>query len=513
MSSSKNREAPTSPSAAGRGVVTGPIKLFERTEVGNAQRLAHHYGEKFRFVPSWGEFLTWNGKHWGRDVEGVEMQGLSKAVVRTIKDEARWGCPGDDKKSKERKRGLTTWAIQSNTRSRIESTVKLVKSEPGIVLDHQELDRSNWLFNCASGTIDLKAGKIKDHRPADLLTKMSRARFDPKAKCPRWQKFLEQVLPSKEIRDYLQRFIGYCLTGEVSERQFLLLYGTGKNGKSVVLKVLRLVFGPYAGTMEPGLLLSRDAEAHPTGVAALFGLRLAIASEVKQGRAFDEEAVKRMTGNDELSARRMREDWWSFWPTHKMIMALNDLPRVRDVTPSFWDRTSVIPFNVRITDDQEDQNLATKLVQAEGSGILGWCVEGCMRWQAEGLRRPKEIADVVGEYREREDLVGRFIEERLNFGSEETTVKLVKKDGVVEQRRVRFEVSNEALASEIKSWCEKYTGGYSFSDRTIGSRLQALHAERAKNLGADKVRGWKGVRIRMASEQVALSVVPAVKSR
>ena len=487
--------------------MTGPIKIFDRTDMGNAQRLAHHHGEKFRFVPSWGEFLTWNGKHWSRDVEGVEMQGLSKATVRGIKDEARWGCTGDDKKSKDRKKGLLSWATQSSTRSRIESAIKLVKSESGVVLDHADLDRSNWLFNCASGTVDLKTGKVKDHRPADLLTKMSRVRFDPKAKCPRWDQFLQQVLPDKEVRDYLQRFVGYCLTGEVSERQFLLLYGSGKNGKSVLLKVLRLIFGPYAGTMEPGLLLSRDTEAHPTGVAALFGLRLAIASEVKQGRAFDEEAVKRMTGNDELSARRMREDWWSFWPTHKMIMALNDLPRVRDVTPSFWDRTSVIPFEVRIKDADEDQNLAVKLCQAEGPGIFRWCVDGCARWQAEGLRRPPIIADVVAEYREREDLVGRFIEERLSFGSGGVTVKLAKKDGSTEQRAVKFEVTNEALAAEVRSWCEKYTGGYNFSDRTVGSRLQAAGAEHVKNLGVDKIRGWRGVRIRLGSEQVALGVV------
>lgn len=484
-----------------------PVKIHDCTEVGNAERLVHHFGEEFRFVPAWGEFLTWSSKHWNRDVEGVEMQRLSKDAIKRIKDEARWGIAADSAKAKAHKKSLLAWAKKSASRSTIDSTVKLTKSEPGVVLDHNELDRNNWLLNCSNGTVDLKTGKLRAHRPNDLLTKMSKVRYDPKARCPRWEAFLEQVLPDKGVRDYLQRFIGYCLTGEVSERQFLLLYGTGKNGKSVFLKVLRLIFGPYAGTMEPGLLLARDAEAHPTGVAALFGLRLAIASEVKQGRAFDEEAVKRMTGNDELSARRMREDWWSFWPTHKMIMALNDLPRVRDVTPSFWDRTSVIPFNVRIADDKDDKNLAQKLCQTEGSGIFGWCVRGCLKWQREGLGRSTEVASAVAEYRDQEDTVGRFFEECLSFGRGTTTVEIADKDGHVRREQAKFEVTNADLSRTVKDWCEKYTGGYSFSDRTIGSRLKALGAAHAVNLGPNHVRGWSGVRVRFPRERVALQVV------
>ena len=281
-----------------------------------------------------------------------------------------------------------------------------------------------------------------------------------------------------------------------SERKFLLLHGAGKNGKSVLLGLLRHVMGPYCGTMAPGLLMARENDAHPAEVADLFGLRLAIASEVKQGRAWDEEQVKRLTGGtDELKARNMRENWWGFMPTHKLMIALNDMPRVRDVTPAFWDRAILIPFTVRISDKKEDKGLAKKLIATESSGMLAWMLQGCMDWQEEGLPRPEAIAEATDDYRENEDFVGRFIKERLQFGH---GIAILDKGGV--RREMRFEMSTEDLNRALDSWLKRNKIKRQVDDREVGPRLVAGGAERCRWIDGKNIRGFKGVRIKDLKE-------------
>lgn len=485
---------------------------FGNDDVGNAERLAHYYGEDFRYVPTWGSFLTWTGTHWKTDTEALSMMGYAKGAAARIREEAR---ALKDEKDEKRKKTLLGWAIQSRSRARLEAAISLVRSEPGVVMDHKILDKNTWLFNCKSGTIDLKTGVLRKHSQKDLLTKISPVKFDANAKAPRWEKFLEQVIPSKEVRDYLQRFIGYCLTGEVSERQFMILFGGGRNGKSLLLKILGYVMGPYCGTMAPGLLMARDTEAHPAEVADLFGLRLAVASETKQGRAFDEEQLKRMTGNDELKARLMRENWWSFWPTHKLLMAVNHKPRVKDVTESFWDRAALVPFIVRIAKEKVDKDLFNKLV-AEAAGILAWMVRGCLAWQQRGLEMPAEVRQATDDYREGEDLLGRFLTEVLSFGKGSLTITY-SKDGKKVTEEIKFEETNADITRALKSWCARLNL-FVPGERIVGERLIAGGAIRAKNVGLEFARGWRGVRILKLNESIVdtsdtsdTSVVPKIR--
>jgi P4 family phage/plasmid primase-like protien len=464
-----------------------PRAQFGNDDVGNAERLVKHCGDRFRYVPTWGEFLTWKGTHWKKDVESLAIMALMKDVASRIKQEAK--DLGNDKNTAKRKKAIHAWAIQSRSKSRLEAAISLAKSESGVCVDIDHLDKNTWLFNCKSGTIDLKTGRCQDHRQGDLLTKISPVRFDENAKAPRWEKWLEQILPSPEVRDYLQRFIGYCLTGEVSERQFVILFGGGRNGKSLLINVLRYVLGPYCGPMAPGLLMARDNEAHPAEVADLFGLRLATSSETKQGRAFDEEQLKRMTGNEELKARLMRENWWSFFPTHKLLMAVNHKPRVKDVTESFWDRAALVPFNVRIAKDKVDKDLFQKL-KVEGPGLLAWMVRGCLEWQKRGLDMPAEVRQATDDYRESEDILGRFLKERLSFGKGTTTI--ATKSG--ERKEVKFEVTTQDIFRTLKNWCGRLNL-FVPGERAIAERLLSGGAVRAKHIGSENSRGWLGVRI------------------
>lgn len=448
------------------------IRAFATTDVGNAERLVFSAGEDFRYIPAWGEYIVWSGRHWERDIGGVRMLRHAKEALGVIKRQASEAA--DEKK----KKNFFKWYHQSQARSRLEAMVALARAETGVVASHAELDRKPWLLNVKNGTLDLKTGKLSPHAQNDMLTRTAPVKFDARAKAPRWDRFLKTVLPDPAVRRFVQKFIGYALTGQVTERMFVVFFGGGRNGKSVFLRVIQTMLGPYAASAAPGLLMSKETEGHPTEIADLFGIRLAIASEVKKGRTFDEEQVKRLTGNDQLKARRMREDYWEFEPTHKLMLAANHKPKVRDASDSFWDRIALIPFSVRIKDKDIDRDLLTKL-QAELPGVLAWAVAGCALWRKEGLPIPEAVAAATKEYREGEDKVGRYLNERCVFGP-------------------RHVATNEELSKSIKRWCEN-NNVYIFSDKDLAERLLDRSCERRTNLGEKKQRGWSGVALKTSS--------------
>ena len=450
------------------------IKAFATTDLGNAERLVFSAKEDFRYIPAWGKYLTWNGRSWEEDTGGIATLRLAKAALQVIKRQAV------EATSEEKKKRYFKWYVQSQARPRLEAMVALAKAEPGVVASHNDLDKNPWLLNVKNGTLNLDTGKMQPHAQIHMLTRLAPVKYDPKAKAPRWDRFLKTVLPDAEVRLFVQKFIGYALTGQVTERMFVVFFGGGRNGKSVFLRVIQKMLGPYAVSAAPGLLMSKETEAHPTEVADLFGTRLAIASEVKKGRTFDEEQVKRLTGNNQLKARRMREDFWEFEPTHKLMLAANHKPKVRDASDSFWDRIALVPFAVRIKDKDIDRDLLTKL-NAELSGVLTWAVEGCALWRKQGLKIPEAIRVATQEYREGEDKVGRFIEERCTKGPLAVA-------------------TNKELARAIKKWCEA-NNVYVFSERDLAERLVDLGCERKAKIGPQKDRGWAGIALKTSSER------------
>lgn len=447
-----------------------PQRQFAKTDTGNAERLAYYCGRQFRYVEEWDEFLVWRGTHWQRDPQHVRVGALTKDVIAHIREEAKaWGINTDQGKS------LYAHSLDSQKRPRREAMTALVRSEPGVTISHEKLDANSWLLNCKNGIVDLKTGELRLVAPTDLVTRCIDARFDKKAKAPSWLRFLERVMPDQETRDFLQRFIGYALTGDVGERVFIICYGGGRNGKSVLLRIVQALLGRYSTTCAPGLLMARKDEAHPADVADLFGARLAVASEVKKGRTFDEEKVKRITGNDMLKARRMRENFWEFLPTHKIILATNHKPRVADATDSFWDRLALIKFDVRITDEEVERDLAERIVATELSGVLAWAMEGCLAWQKGGLRLPAAIKAATKEYRESEDVVGAFVAECCLFDKSTFT-------------------TTAGLMTAANRWClgnERYP----FSKKDLAEWLSQHECEQGKSKAGDS-RGWRGIRLK-----------------
>jgi putative DNA primase/helicase len=432
--------------------------IYDCTDTGNCERLAARHGHVIRYVPSWLEYLHYVEGQWRRDTAGVHLERFAKDTMRLIHKEAE-GVSDDARKP------ILSWEKKSAAAPRLHAMIDLLKSEPNITVNHTALDVDRYTFNVKNGTLDLKTGELRPHNAKDLLTKRVSIEYNKKAKAPRWHKFLKEILPDVAVRNFMHRFMGYCLTGDVSERMFVILLGAGKNGKSAFLNAIESVMEEYATTAAPTLLVARDTEAHPTEVADLFGARLAVSSETKKGATFDEERVKRLTGNDRLKARRMHENFWHFEPTHKLLIASNHKPRVKDATDSFWDRVAIVPFDVRIDDSKVDRDLGIKL-RAEREGILAWMVEGCLLWQQEGLKAPAAVREATEEYREEEDIVGRFLDECCAFDKKTITTEtsqLMKVHKIWAEGLNLYPVSAKELAVKLRAegcTATKTTKGY-----------------------------------------------------
>lgn len=349
--------------------------------------------------------------------------------------------------------------------------VALAATEPGIPVTVDQLDANDWLMTVANGTIDLRAGKLLPASRRHLITKASPVKWDPDATCPTWIRFLERVLPDPEVRAFFQRAIGYSLTGDVSEQVFLIKYGTGSNGKSVSDEVAQHILGDYGHPAPPKLLLAKTHDEHPTNIADLQGRRMVVAQEVEDGLRLDEALVKQLTGSDQLKARFMRQDYFSFRPRHKLWLSCNHKPVIRGTDNGIWRRIRLIPFDVTISDDEKDPHLVEKLV-AESSGILRWAVDGCLAWQEHGLDAPAAVVNATAGYRNESDLLGSYIEENCATGD-------------------TMMVRSSDLYNDYKAWAAENGIRSPWSQKALASRLRDKGFDKSENRHGQAV--WLGI--------------------
>ena len=262
----------------------------------------------------------------------------------------------------------------------------------------------------------MRTGQIYEHDRTDYITKISNIDYDPTAKCPLWDEFLDFAMEGdQEVVDFIHRFFGYCLTGLVTEQVLLFMEGTGSNGKTTALLMIMHVLGDYAIQGAPGLLLAKKGESHPTEVADLEGTRFVANSEVEKGKPFAEALIKQLTGSDKVRARRMRQDFYEFEPTHKLCIAANHRPIIKGNDEGIWRRVMRIPWNRQIPKNKKDPFFLDKLKQ-EAPGILCKLVEGCLAWQKDGLKPPAKVMLATEEYREEMDVLSDFMEELCVIG-------------------------------------------------------------------------------------------------
>lgn len=372
------------------------------TDVANARRFAALHEDGLRYCYPWRTWLYWNGRRWERDTIG-QVEQWAKEAAATIYEEAAQVTD-----AAERKR-LARWAITSEGVARLEAMVKLARSEPGIPVAPKEFDADPWLLTVKNGTMNLRTGILWASDPDNLITRVANVEFDASATCPTWTDFLDRVLPDPAVRAFVQTAIGYALTGLTVEQVLFFLYGKGANGKSVFFEVVRALLGDYAAVAPFSAFLERR-DAQTNDLAKLAGVRLVTASEPPEGKRLAAGVVKQATGGDTITARHLYAEYFEFRPQFKLFLSANHRPALDGSDPAMIRRLRVIPFDVVIPPAEQDAHLVGRL-KAELPGILNWAVEGCLRWQKEGLQAPAAVRAAVAAYRDDMDHIGQFLKE------------------------------------------------------------------------------------------------------
>src|SRR5215216_2850706 len=445
---------------------SAPRRGYNTTDLGNSERFIAQHGENVRYCYPWRTWLVWTGARWERDDSG-RVHRLAKETVRSIYREA------SEEDDEGRRKALAKHARASESETRIRAMISLAQSEHGIPVLPEELDSSANLLNVRNGTIDLRTGKLREHHREDLITKLAPIEYDPKAPAPVWQATLERVLPSREVRTFFKRLCGYAITGDVSEHILPVLYGTGANGKSTILNALLETAGEYGMQAAPDLLIAKRG-GHPTEVADLFGMRLVASIEVEEGQRLAEALVKSLTGGDKVRARRMRQDFWQFHPTHTAFLCTNHKPEIRGTDNAIWRRIRLIPFTETLPPAEQDKKLPEKL-RSELSGILAWCVEGCLEWRREDLQAPAEVRKATGAYRAEMDVIGAFLRDECEVDADHKT-------------------SFASVYDRYAEWCEE-GGEKPETRRKFNARLKERGSFTDRRSGPGGSYQWHGLRL------------------
>ncbi|MHC6083220.1 phage/plasmid primase, P4 family [Ralstonia solanacearum] len=366
------------------------------TEDGLATAFTRRYGDDWRYCSLWGKWLVWTGVRWNSD-QLLYVTHLSRGICRSASLKA------DTARQKTKLASSAT----------IAAVEKIARSDPKHAATADEWDADVWALNTPGGVVDLRTGQLRAHRREDRMTKVTTA--TPRGRngegCPAWLAFIADITGGNtDLAAYLQRVVGYCLTGVTGEHALFFLYGTGANGKSVFVNVLTTILGDYAANAPMDTFMEARGDRHPTELAGLRGARLVSSIETEQGRRWNESKVKAITGGDKVSARFMRQDFFDYLPQFKLLIAGNHKPAIRNVDEAMKRRLHLIPFTVTVPPERRDGRLTEKLLK-ERDGILAWAIEGCLAWQRQRLDPPDCVRSATEEYFDEEDAIGDFLDE------------------------------------------------------------------------------------------------------
>lgn len=402
------------------------------TDLGNARRLVHLNSKNFRYLVDANKWLQWTGPRWERDTDGA-INRAAKETVELIAAEANTAKEAGDL---DLTKALRKHAHASQSAGRIQATIKLAQSEPGIPISADALDSDSYLIGVRNGVIDLKTGELQPAKREHYMTKLAPVDFDPSAMCPTWDAFLHRAMAeNQELVGFLQRAVGYSLTGSTKEQCLFILIGEGSNGKSTFLNTLRECLGDYAVQSPASALMVKNTSGIPNDIARLRGTRFVATSEVEQGQRFAEALVKQLTGGDTITARFLFQEYFEFVPLFKIWLAANHKPVIKGDDYAMWRRIRLVPFKVIIPPEQQDKELPKKL-RAELPGILNWAIKGSLLWQANGLASPAAAIEATKAYQSEMDELGQWMSECCVLGpgaSAKASVLLASYQGWAEQ--------------------------------------------------------------------------------
>jgi putative DNA primase/helicase len=398
-----------SPEAAANKERIHKLQSFQNTDAGNAEAFELLYGLRFRYDHTKGKWLVWKARYWAEDDDGE----ASRAALQTARE--RLLAASLIEHEQDRRKDVQ-WALNSESVAGRRSTLISAQSIKSLSTNTKDYDRDPFMLTAGNGTLDLRTGKLLKARPEDLITRATDVPYDRSSTAPRWLEFLNEVFSSdSETIDYIQRAVGYSLTGSTREQCFFLLCGTGANGKTTFLETIIKLLGTHAATAAFSAFLVQSNQSGPrNALAALCGSRFVKAAEAEHQARLDEAVMKLLTGEDTISARFLYHEVFSYRPQFKIWLATNHKPAIWERTDAIWRRIKLIEFNQKFTGKRSDPTLRGKL-DRELPGILAWAVAGCLAWQKPGLKEPQRITSATLGYRQESDQVGRFINDRCQL--------------------------------------------------------------------------------------------------
>ncbi len=373
------------------------------TDTGNCERFIQEFGADLRWCPEQQRWFCWDGKRW------VSNAGAADTVFLWTKESVRNLYRAALLESEEKQReAMKKWSHASESIKARKNIVEGSKSE--LTIDLEAFNADGWILNTSNGIFDLRNNKLLPHDRKAYCSRMAPVVYDPEAKAPKWEAFLERFQPDPEKRAFLQRSMGYACTGKIAEHVFIIFQGKGRNGKGTFISTMMKLLGDYGKQVPTELLVERKGQQNHLEKVTLFGVRFAAASETEEGEALATALVKNITGGDKISARYSHKDFFDFEPTHKIFLMTQHLPQVKETMMAIWARIRVVSWDVTIAEEEQDGSYADTLFQEEASGILNWVLEGCRAWQEHGLSAPASVMAFNNQYRENEDVVGQFLE-------------------------------------------------------------------------------------------------------
>lgn len=424
---------------------------YGRDEIGIGNAFADFFYPIARFNRDRGIWYVYDGRIWRPDEGGLKVAELAKLLADKLYTFAL-KIKDEDVRNRYIKR-VQKLQLRKNRKTMVEDA-KSVHPIPMAAFD-----RNTCLFNCQNGTLDLKTLEFREHNPEDFLTMVSGVVYEPEAACPRWNTFISEVMcGDQELAAYLQRALGYALTGDTTLECMFILYGaTSRNGKGTTMETFLKIMGDYGKTSNPEMLSTKFGNANASGpseeIARLAGVRFVNISEPEKKITFNAALVKRLTGNDTINARYLHENSFDFRPVFKIFINTNYLPNVSDMTLFDSGRLKIIPFKRHFDEAEQDKGLKALFAEEENlSGIFNWCLDGYKAFRRSRLESPAAVVDAIRDYREESDRISQFIDAWMERGE-------------------AYEVRTSAAYKLYKQWCDKY-GYHVENSKNFNSSMQ-----------------------------------------
>jgi putative DNA primase/helicase len=444
------------------------IEKFRATDLYAGRLFAHHIRGKFVFCPPMGGWIYFTGIRWSLDECG-EIQRQAKLMSQKVAEQAFIETDTDLRAK------MYKFCATLESSARLTAMIELASTEEGIVVRPDVFDRDINLLNTPTSTINLRTGEIRPHDPKDFITKMAGCSMDAAMPTPIFNAFLARIMKDNaNIIRFIQKFLGLCLTGDISEHVFPIFHGKGSNGKTTLLELMIHILGDYAETINfTSLAIRKNNDAAYNDLAALKGARLVVVDEGAEGVRLNEELVKKITGSKTIRARFLFREFFTYVRAFKIVLVSNHKPGIRGTDHAIWRRVRLVPFDVTIPKGEQDGQLGEKLA-IEAPGILSWLLDGCLAWRREGLADPDEVTNATKRYRDEEDLVGQFITDMCVVDASLSIVR-------------------SSLYAAFVDWSKGMGEKYPIPQRTFNEAMEEREFERGQHGTGKRAKTWKGL--------------------